>query len=94
MLTRIDLRGRRDVDPRTVLPRAAVDVDGRRGAVRPVVEDVARRGAAAVLDATERFDGVRPEHLRVPAAALEAALAGLDPDVRGALEEAARRARP
>ncbi len=93
MLTRIDLRGRRDVDPRTVLPRAAVDVGDAVELVRPVVDDVARRGAAAVLDASERFDGVRPEHLRVPAAALEAALAGLDPDVRRALEESARRSR-
>jgi histidinol dehydrogenase len=93
VLTRIDLRGRRDVDPRTVLPRAAVDVTDAVELVRPVVEDVARRGAAAVLDATERFDGVRPEHLRVPAAALEVALAGLDPEVRRALEESARRSR-
>lgn len=93
MLTRIDLRGRRDVDPRTVLPRAAVDVTDAVELVRPVVEDVARRGAAAVLDASERFDGVRPQTLRVPAAALEAALAGLDPQVRRALEESGRRSR-
>ncbi len=93
MLTRIDLRGRRDVDPLTVLPRAAVEVSDAVDVVRPVVEDVRVRGAAAVLDATERFDGVRPAHLRVPAQALADALAALDPQVRAALEEAARRAR-
>ncbi len=93
MLTRIDLRGRRDADPRTLLPRAALDVAAAVEQVRPVVEDVRDRGEAAVREATARFDGVEPEHLRVPAAALEKALAQLDPDVRAALEEATRRAR-
>ena len=93
MLTRIDLRGRRDVDPLTVLPRAAVEVGHAVELVRPVVEDVRDRGAEAVVEATERFDGVRLTRLRVPAEALAAALAGLAPDVRAALEEAARRAR-
>jgi histidinol dehydrogenase len=46
-----------------------------------------------VREATKRFDGVDPQHLRVPAEALAAALADLAPDVRAALEEAARRAR-
>lgn len=93
MLTRIDLRGRRDADLQAVLPRAAVEVADAAEQVRPVVDDVAARGVAAVLDASERFDGVRPEHLRVPAAALADALAGLDPDVRAALEDSARRHR-
>lgn len=93
MLTRIDLRGRRDADPRSLLPRAALDVAAAVEQVRPVVEDVRDRGEAAVREATARFDGVEPEHLRVPAAALEKALAQLDPDVRAALEEATRRAR-
>ena len=93
MLTRIDLRGRRDADPRTLLPRAALDVAAAVELVRPVVEDVRDRGAVAVREATARFDGVEPEHLRVPAEALAAALDALDPDVRAALEEAARRAR-
>src|SRR5690606_25822488 len=75
------------------LPRAALDVEAAAVAVRPVVEDVAARGAAAVLDASERFDGIRPEHLRVPQAALDRALAELDPAIRSALEEAAARVR-
>ncbi len=93
MLTRIDLRGRRDADPRALLPRASLDVAAAVEQVRPVVEDVRDRGEAAVREATERFDGVVPEHLRVPAAALAQALEQLDPDVRAALEEATRRAR-
>lgn len=93
MLTRIDLRGRRDADPRSLLPRAALDVAAAVAQVRPVVEDVRDRGEAAVREATARFDGVEPTHLRVPAEALAGALARLDPDVRAALEEATRRAR-
>ena len=93
MLTRIDLRGRRDADPLDVLPRAAVEVGHAVELVRPTVHAVRDRGAEAVVEATETFDGVRLEQLRVPAEALAAALAGLDPDVRAALEEAARRSR-
>src|SRR5699024_8350160 len=48
------------------LPPAELDVEAAAQTVRPLVEDVAVRGAAAVLDASERFAGVRPEHLRVP----------------------------
>ena len=75
------------------LPRAELDVESAAQTVRPLVEDVAARGAAAVLDASERFDGVRPEALRVPAQALQTALEGLDPAIRAALEESAHRVR-
>jgi histidinol dehydrogenase len=95
VLRRLDLRGA--VPPvaeiRRLLPRAAVDVDTALEAVRPVCDDVRDRGDAAVLDAAERFDRVRPPALRVPASALAGALAGLDAGVRDALEEAIRRTR-
>jgi len=93
VLTRIDLRGRRDRDPRDLLPRARLDVSAAVEQVRPVVEDVRDRGDAAVRDATERFDGVTLAELRVPATALSAALDALHPDVRAALAEAAERLR-
>ncbi|MBK5308028.1 MAG: histidinol dehydrogenase [Frankiaceae bacterium] len=93
MLTRIDLRGRRDSDPRDLLPRARLDVAVAVEQVRPVVDDVRARGVAAVLAATEKYDGVRLDALRVPQAALTAALDELDPAVRAALEEAADRLR-
>ncbi|HUR52377.1 MAG TPA: histidinol dehydrogenase, partial [Mycobacteriales bacterium] len=93
MLCRIDLRGRRDLDPASVLPRAELDVAAAVEQVRPVVEAVRDRGAAAVREATARFDGVELDDLRVPAAALSDALAALDPGVRDALEEAVRRNR-
>ena len=62
-------------------------------AVRPICEDVRARGAEAVLDAGERFDGVRPAQLRVPVAAITDALAVLAPDIRAGLEESIRRLR-
>jgi histidinol dehydrogenase len=61
--------------------------------VRPIVEDVRARGEQGVLDASARLDGVRPASVAVPRPALAAALAGLDPTVRAALEESIRRAR-
>ena len=54
-------------------------------------EDVRVRGAAAVREHTRRFDGVELASTRVPPQALDDALGKLDPDVRAALEEAARR---
>ena len=97
-LRRIDLRGRPSSHlSRTqltgVLPRAATDVETAVARVRPICDDVRSRGADAVREYTARFDGVDLATTRVPRQALEAALAGLDPDVRAALEEAARRTR-
>jgi histidinol dehydrogenase len=93
VLTRIDLRGRRGSDPRSLLPRARLDVAAAVEQVRPVIEDVRSRGAAAVRAATEKYDGVQLTELRVPAAALVRALDELDPAVRAALDEAAARLR-
>ncbi|MEK9663905.1 MAG: histidinol dehydrogenase [Candidatus Nanopelagicales bacterium] len=92
MIQRIDLRGS-TVDPRAVLPRADVDVEHATQTVLPIIEDVRARGAEAVLEWTEKLDGIRPPHLRVPQPAIDEAVATLDPAVRAALEEAIRRAR-
>jgi histidinol dehydrogenase len=92
VLTRIDLRGKA-TDPRGLLPRARLDVSAAAEQIRPVVEAVREHGSAAVRAATEQFDGVRVEHLRVPAEAIAAAAAALDDDVRAALTECMTRAR-
>jgi len=95
VISRIDLRGRA-LDARflrEVLPRAEFDVEAALSAVRPICDDVRHRGAAALRDLGERFDGVRPVQLRVPAEVLTAALELLDPYVRAALDETIRRAR-
>jgi histidinol dehydrogenase len=78
---------------RAAVPRAAFDIEQALTAVVPICEDVRARGADAVLEYGEKFDGVRPEQLRVPAAALDEALADLAPDVRDGLEESIRRLR-
>ncbi len=61
--------------------------------VRPICDAVRHRGAAAVLEYTERFDGVTLASTRVPADDLRAAADALDPAVRDALEECIRRTR-
>ncbi|GAA2832963.1 histidinol dehydrogenase [Kitasatospora sp. CM 4170] len=92
MISRIDLRGSLD-DPRDLLPRADFDVAAALEKVRPIAEDVRHRGVTALIEITERFDGVRLESTRVPAEQIAEALEGLDPKVRAALEESIRRAR-
>ena len=77
-----------------VLPRAALDTSVALAQIRPVCDDVRERGAAAVREYTALFDGVDLPTSRVPAQALADALAGLDPKLRAALEEMARRVRP
>ena len=94
-LARIDLRGQQlsTAQLRAVLPRGGVDVEVVLPKVRPIVDAVIERGAEAALAYGESFDGVRPAAVRVPRAELDAALAGLDPDVRVALEVAIDRTR-
>jgi histidinol dehydrogenase len=92
VLNRIDLRGSA-TDPRGLLPRAQLDVSVAVDKIRPVVEAVREHGAAAVREATERFDGVTLGALRVPAEAIAAAVRALDADVRAALTEAITRTR-
>ncbi|MHA3022045.1 histidinol dehydrogenase [Mycobacterium sp. BMJ-28] len=94
-MARIDLRGAQlsAARLRTVLPRGGVDVDAVLPKVAPIVADVAERGAVAALEYGASFDGVRPETVRVPVAALSAALAELPVDVRVALEVAIERTR-
>jgi histidinol dehydrogenase len=95
VISRVDLRGKQPSpdELRGVLPRAELDVEVALDVVRPLCEDVRTRGAAAVRELTHRFDGVDLESTRVPAEALAAALDALDPALRAALEEAARRTR-
>ncbi|MDN3351011.1 histidinol dehydrogenase [Actinomadura sp. DC4] len=93
MISRIDLRGSLPDDLRTVLPRAELDVEAALEKVRPICDDVRHRGAAAVREYNERFDGVALASARVPAEAIRQALEDLAPGVRDALEECVRRAR-
>ena len=92
MLNIADLRNT-TYDPATVMPRAKLEVADASAVVEPIIDQVRHGGATAVLELTERFDGVRPQTLRVPTSAMDRALEELDSDVRVALEESIARAR-
>lgn len=92
MIQRIDLRGSH-VDPRAVVPRAAMDVADAGERIRPIIADVRSEGAEAVLRWSEELDGVRPPSLRVPRELLQEQADALDPTVRAALLESIDRAR-
>jgi histidinol dehydrogenase len=87
VLRRLDLRGA-GLDLRDRLPRPAAQVEPPIDEVRAVIEDVQRRGDAALREMTKRFDGADVDELRVPRAAIEAALAEIPTELRAALEAA------
>ena len=95
MMRIIDLRGKRltRAEMLAAMPRAEMGTDEATELVQPILDDVKARGAAALRDFEEKFDHVRPEHLRVPAEAMTAALEELDPAVRASIEESVRRSR-
>lgn len=72
---------------------SAADLETLR-TVERIVADVRKRGDAAVIELTNRFDrreAVSMDDLAVPRERLEQALAGLPAEQRGALEHAAER---
>ncbi len=87
MLNRLDLRGLGSelVDH---LPRPPIAGDGPRTAVRSIIEDVRSGGDEVLLRLTERFDGVVRDQVRVSDEKLDAAVLGLDPVLRTAIDEA------
>ncbi|MDQ0895881.1 histidinol dehydrogenase [Agromyces ramosus] len=95
MLRTIDLRGTRPTPAGmlALVPRAATDVSAALDAARTIIDEVRRHGAAALLDQSERFDGVRPAAVRVPASELAAALDELSPEVRTAAVQTIERVR-
>ncbi len=92
MIRRIDLRGS-SADPRSVLPRAVMDVADATEHIRPILLDVRDEGASAVNRWSEKLDGVAPASIRVPVEKMAECEAALDPDVRAALLESISRAR-
>lgn len=83
-----------DAALRAALPRLVrVPGEGPDAAVAEILAQVRERGAAAVQEYAERFDGSRPASLRVPREDMRRALAELDPRVRVALEASIERAR-
>ena len=66
---------------------------GPEEAVRRILDDVRQRGETAVIDWTEKIDGVRLKSLTVSQADIEAAYQHIAPEVRDALHFAADRIR-
>ncbi|RSZ62101.1 histidinol dehydrogenase [Corynebacterium hylobatis] len=95
MLNVIDLRGRTPStsELRRALPRGGTDVNAVLPTVAPIVEAVREHGAQAALEYGEKFDRVTPASVRVPAAALAAAVESLDEVVITALQESIARVR-
>ncbi|GFE83289.1 histidinol dehydrogenase [Steroidobacter agaridevorans] len=67
---------------------AQADTDGLHRRVREIIDEVRARGDQALLDFTERFDGVKLKSLEVDAAEFAAAEQALSADQRAALERA------
>lgn len=95
MMQTIDLRG---IQPTRaafarLVPRPVVDVEAAVTVARRLIDDVRERGAQALAEQAEQFDGGAPASVRVPAAEIAAAVENLPAEVRAALEEAIVRVR-
>lgn len=89
----IDLRDRQATPAKlaAAIPRATTDVAAASGVAATLIEDVRARGEIALIEQAERFDGVRPQSMRVNAHEIATAVDALLPPVRAALEEAIER---
>jgi histidinol dehydrogenase len=75
---------------RTLLERSEPADGDVAGTVSALLARVEREGDAALRELARELDGVALAELEVPRGLCEAALAGLEPGVRGALERSAR----
>lgn len=78
---------------RDALPRASVSVAKALETVLPLIEDVKTNSLSALLDQAERFDGVRPEFVRVPQSVIDQSVSQLSTELRTAIETAIERVR-
>lgn len=95
MIRTVDLRGK-SLDKagyQAELPRAQLDVAEAVTLIEPILYRVQHGTEADLIALAQEFDGVTPPSIRVPQAALDKALAELDPAIRTALEVSAERIR-
>lgn len=92
-VARAALTRRRGFEETELSPRASEGITRVFGealtadqVVDRILGDVRREGDAAVRRYTEAFDGAAPERMEVPPAEWDAALAGLEPGLRDALQ--------
>ena len=95
MMHTIDLRNLPSTraDLARLVPRAVTDVSAASASAQQLIDDVCERGEIALLEQAERFDGVRPEQVRIHSDQVTRAVRALDPAVRDALETAIGRVR-
>lgn len=70
------------------LIRQKSTLDEVRGSVETIINEIRTRGDAALLDYAEKFDGVRPDAVKMSNADRDAAYEVVSPDVAEALSEA------
>jgi histidinol dehydrogenase len=95
MIQTIDLRGRRpsSTELRALVHRAEVDVSAAIPIAEQIIRDVRDRGAEALDEQADRFDGGRAAAIRIDPAAITAAVARLPREIRAALDEVIGRER-
>lgn len=72
-----------------LLKRKSARLDEAEGIVRPILDDVRKRGDAALLEYARKFDGLARKSVRVPQAELDAAAKRLAVSFRSAVKTAA-----
>ncbi len=83
MVRKLDARGRGSGEVVSELRRPGGFLSEEvRSAARRIVEDVRDRGDAALLEYSERFDGVRPQEIRVPQREIDRAVESLSLDLK------------
>ncbi|MEI7930977.1 MAG: histidinol dehydrogenase [Actinomycetes bacterium] len=95
MMRLVDLRGQRlsKSGYNNAIPRAALDVAQAMKLVEPILARVKNGNESDLIALAKEFDGVAPQHIKVPREALTKALKELDPQIRTALEISAERIR-
>lgn len=76
-----------------LVPRASLKIETALEQVSGLIEDVANRGEAAIVEAALKFDGFDPKPIRVSKSELVEALAGLSSSLRASLESSIARVR-
>ncbi len=101
MLTRLDLQGQTTFDADVLTSATAAtapdvpapDLTSQLESVRQILAQVKAEGDRALLDLARRFDGAELDNLAIPHSQVQAAPSQIEPQVRSALETAARRIR-
>lgn len=84
----IDLRGKSltRAQYKRAIPRAPLDVAHAMVAIEPILRRVQNGSEETLRELAQEFDGLAPEHIRVPLELINQALDDLDPAIREALE--------